>query len=435
MRTLVVKIGSSSVTRPSGPDPVLLASALEAAITLRSEGWNVVLVSSGAVSSGRAHLSRAGYDGYTSRIAAAVGQPFLMAIYGSISEISGSRVCQVLVSESDLRSAAQMATIAGVLTEALSGGIVPIVNGNDVADPLGSDNDTVAAGIAIAVGADKLLLLTDVPGVYTDKEGGRRYLTEIPLGELHGIMIGPGGTGRGGMRSKLRAAELAAYNGIETTIADAKARHVIENTANGRAVGTTVRPVNERLPSESRWIAGIAACRGSLIVNRQAEESIKAGSSLFASGVKKVHGNFLPGAIVEINSPKGTILARGVTRLSSLLVSYIRAMNTEEIAMVLTAIIARYLIAAELSEPTKLDLSSLTPSVRERTARAFASIEYLSFDTSRRLAVEILCLFPNVVLQGTVERHDGTWASYLYDRYVRLSSDLSLIDRAKIVVF
>ena len=109
MKSIVVKLGSSSVTRTTGPDPVVLTSALDAALHARSLGWSVTLVTSGAVSSGAAYLTRASDVRPSSRLAAAVGQPFLMDIYRSVSEISGKHVCQILISEDDLRSPAAVA--------------------------------------------------------------------------------------------------------------------------------------------------------------------------------------------------------------------------------------------------------------------------------------------------------------------------------------
>ena len=103
MKSIVVKLGSSSVTRTTGPDPVVLTSALDAALHARSLGWSVTLVTSGAVSSGAAYLTRASDARPSSRLAAAVGQPFLMDIYRSVSEISGKHVGQILISEGDLR--------------------------------------------------------------------------------------------------------------------------------------------------------------------------------------------------------------------------------------------------------------------------------------------------------------------------------------------
>jgi glutamate 5-kinase len=431
MRTLVVKLGSSSVTRGTGPDPVLLTSALDAALNARDSGWNVVIVSSGAVSSGTAYLSRIADEAPSRRLAAAVGQPFLMDIYRSVSEISGSQVCQLLVSEGDLRSPGQMETVAAVIAECARRGIVAIVNGNDALDPLGSDNDAVAVGIAVACGADKLLLLTDVPGVFDGDPATAPLLAELSVARLRAIPIARSGTGRGGMRSKLRAAELAALNGIETCITDARAHHVIARCVAGEPVGTRVPAEGSRQPPEARWIAGIAASHGALVINRAAEVSVRAGSSLFASGIKKVYGSFEPGRVVDIVTPSGQLIARGETRASSSLLSLVRAMQTDEIALVLTEILARFSDLTTGSPSRERPAGAQRPQVRN----ALAAIGNQRFEHIRRLAVEVMCLFPSATVEAMLTPHGGEEPERLRKKYRTLSSDLSFVDRAKLVSF
>ncbi|HEU5418708.1 MAG TPA: glutamate 5-kinase, partial [Streptosporangiaceae bacterium] len=305
MRSIVVKIGSSSVTRATGPDPVVLTSALDAALNARSLGWSVVLISSGAVSSGSAYLARTSEIAGSARLAAAVGQPFLMDIYRSVSDVSGRHVCQVLISESDLRSPRAMASVCAVLGECAAAGIVPIVNGNDVTDAQGSDNDGIAVGLAVAGGADRLLLLTDVAGVHAGAGGPGTHLADLAVPDIRAVPTGRPGSGRGGMRSKLRAAELAAYNGIETHIAAARQPGVITACIKGEPVGTRIRPARDRFPADARWISGVAASHGSIVINRPAEDSIRAGASLFASGIKKVDGQFRGGDVIDVLTPSG----------------------------------------------------------------------------------------------------------------------------------
>jgi len=223
MRSLVVKIGSSSVTRATGPDPVVLTSALDAALTARSLGWSVVLVSSGAVSSGSAYLARTGELASSARLAAAVGQPFLMDIYRSVSEVSGRHVCQVLISESDLHSPRAMASVSAVVEECEQAGVVPIVNGNDVTDARGSDNDGIAVGLAVISGADRLLLLTDVPGVL-DKSN--KLIKQLSPDDARALIAD--GTISGGMIPKVETCIYALEAGVEgVVILDGKVPHAV----------------------------------------------------------------------------------------------------------------------------------------------------------------------------------------------------------------
>jgi glutamate 5-kinase len=435
MKSIVVKIGSSSITRSTGPDPVVLTSALDAALNVRSLGWSVVLVSSGAVASGSAYLTRTSELAASERLAAAVGQPFLMDIYRSVSEVSGRHVCQVLISESDLRSPRAMSAVRDVLAECQAAGIVPIVNGNDVTDSQGSDNDGVAVALAVETGADRMLLLTDVPGVHGEPgELGDAHLADLAATDIRAVPTGRRGTGRGGMRSKLRAAELAAHNGIETHIAAARQPGVITACVKGEPVGTRIRPARGRFPDDARWIAGVAISHGSIVINRLAEESIRSGASLFASGIKKVDGQFRGGDVIEVITPAGRLVARGESKVSAALMGLIRAMRTDEIAIVLTAILARY--ASASGSPGGGWLAGADRgAVRPLVVKALDQIAAFGYEMTRRLALEVINLFPAATVEAMLDAGRDDGLGHLLQRYGRLSSDLSFIDRNRLVVF
>lgn len=442
MKSIVVKLGSSSVTRTTGPDPVVLTSALDAALHARSLGWNVTLVTSGAVSSGAAYLTRASDVRPSSRLAAAVGQPFLMDIYRSVSEISGKHVCQILISEDDLRSPAAVASVSAVLSECADAGIVPIVNGNDVTDARGSDNDAVAVAIAVASGADKLLLLTDVHGVLDKPQHGGSHLPDLPASRIRSVRTTAAGTGRGGMRSKLRAVELAAYNGIESHIANARTPGVITGCIKGEPAGTRIPPARPRFPAEARWISGVAVSHGSIVINRAAEESIGAGASLFASGIKKVEGNFGSGDVIEVLTPSGRLIARGTSRVSATLMNLVRAMQTDEIALVMTEILSKFLRGnrgGQTGRPAAGDPPDQGPQrpagVRLPVAKALESVGRFQYEQTRRLALEIINLFPAATVEAMLDAHRDEGLRRLRDRYSSLSSDFSFIDRRRLVTF
>jgi glutamate 5-kinase len=441
MQSMVVKIGSSSVTRATGPDPVLLASALDAALSARSLGWSVILVSSGAVSSGLAYLNRTKGLSPSKRLAAAVGQPFLMDVYRSVSEVAGEHICQVLVSESDLLSPSSVAAAASVFAECSEAGIIPIVNGNDAMDSQGSDNDAVAVAMAVASGADKLLLLTDVPGVFPEAAQEPAHLSDLKVSQLRGIAVPDTGAGKGGMRSKLRAAELAAYNGIETHIASAWRPSVILQCIRGESVGTRVMAERDRYPAEDRWISGIAISHGAIVINRAAEESIKSGTSLFASGIKRVRGQFRPGDIIDITAPDGTLLARGASKISAPLMELVRSMRTDEIATVMTEILEGFQRGSgpgpEVPGGAKAPSSERVSGTgaRRQLTRALASLDSMGNRGIRRLALEIVNLFPSATVNAMLGTACPPGAQGLMEFYANLSSDLSLIDRERLVVF
>ncbi len=427
---LVVKLGSSSVTRESGPDGALLRHWLDEAIEAGRRGWSVVLISSGAVSSGQAYFSRF-EEQISRRLAAAVGQPLLMNLYAAPPAPDFHATAQILISQGDLRSAAQMRVVADVLAECFDHGVVPIVNGNDVIDPDGSDNDSVATGIAVSVGARRLLLLTDVDGVYEGLPGESGVHVSLWAGDLRGVPVSRSGTGRGGMGSKLRAAELASHNGIETVIANARREGVITACVAGDEVGTRVPVTSAARPPEKRWIAGIARSHGRLTINREAEASITRGSSLFASGIKRVQGSFAAGDVIEVVAPDGRLIARGGANVSSSLLTLVRSMRSAEIGQVMAEIIYRY------AQPGAEDTGSAEAGTEPRlpVRLALDAVRAASPAAQRRLAVELLELFPQTAVSCMTDASGPGGRERLAQYYERLSSDLSFIDRSHLVVF
>ncbi len=232
---------------------------------------------------------------------AAVGQPALMALYRQLAAAVGVEVCQILVSRSDLASARAMGDLGQVLREAGGRGLLPIVNGNDATDPLSRlDNDQVAVAVAVAAEASRLLFLTDVRAAYRDAALTERIVRLTPE-EARRVRVTAGGTGRGGMGSKLSAAARAACCGVECIIGSAREPDVVSRSLNPRArMGTVVRAAGSQLEPAKRWIGGIAHSAGSVYVNREAEVSLRTGSTLFLSGVKRVDGDFAAGAVVEL---------------------------------------------------------------------------------------------------------------------------------------
>jgi glutamate 5-kinase len=429
---LVVKLGSSSVTKATGPDQALLSSTLKDAIEAQRLGWNVVLVSSGAVSSGSAHLLTSLEHQASPRLAAAVGQPLLMNMYSSPIGAGSHTLCQILVSQADLRSASQMRVVADVLQECFDTDIVPIVNGNDVTDPDGSDNDSVAAGIAVSIGADKLLLLTDVGGVYYGESSPSEFYDVLDIRELHHVRFTSSGTGRGGMRSKLRAAELASHNGVETTITNAKHPNVILSCIKEESVGTRIPATSTARSADKRWIAGIARSHGRLVINREAEESIRRGSSLFASGIKRVHGDFVAGDVIDVSTPNRQLIARGCANVSSSLLSLVRAMQSAEVGRVMAEIIYQF-----ANHGSVVDQEIIPPGedLRQPVRLALETVRTSPHAINRRLAIELLELFPQTAVNCMTDISKRNERLRLAEFYGRLSSDLSFIDRGRLVVF
>jgi len=270
---------------------------------------------------------------------AAVGQPALMALYRQLAAAVGVEVCQILVSRSDLSSARAMADLGQLLRDAVGRGLLPVVNGNDATDPLSAlDNDQVAVAIAVAAEAPRLLFLTDVPAAYRDSSLTERIGRLTPA-EARAVRVAAGGTGRGGMGSKLSAAARAACCGVECTIGSAREPDVVARSLNPRArMGTVVRAAGPQLEPARRWIGGMAYSAGSLYINREAEDSLRGGSTLFLSGVKRVDGDFAAGSVVELLDVRHPerLLGRGSVALPSAILRLLRALSPQEVACVIS---------------------------------------------------------------------------------------------------
>ncbi len=266
---------------------------------------------------------------------ASVGQPALMAMYRQLAAAVGIEVGQILVSRSDLASARAMGDLGSLLDEALGRGLLPIVNGNDATDPLSAlDNDQVAVAISVAAQASRLLFLTDVRAAYRDSTLSDRIARLTP-DEARAVRITTDGIGRGGMGSKLSAAARAACCGIECVIGSAREPDVVSRSINPRArLGTVVRAARSSLEPSQRWIGGIAYSAGSIYVNKEAEQSLRSGSTLFLSGVKRVDGEFAAGSVVDLLDVRHPerLIGRGSVALPSSILRLLRALSPQQVA-------------------------------------------------------------------------------------------------------
>jgi glutamate 5-kinase len=273
---------------------------------------------------------------------AAVGQPALMALYRQLAAAVGVEVCQILVSRSDLGSARAMGDLGQLLRAAAGRGLLPIVNGNDATDPLSAlDNDQVAVAVAVAAEASRLLFLTDVRAAYRDASLSDR-ITRLTPAQARAVRVNVGGSGRGGMGSKLGAAARAASCGVECIIGSAREPDVVGRSLNPRArMGTVIRGEGTQLEPSRRWIGGMAYSAGSVYVNREAELSLRTGSTLFLSGVKRVDGDFAAGTVVELVDVRHPerLLGRGSVALPSAILRLLRALSPLQVACVLSILL------------------------------------------------------------------------------------------------
>jgi len=331
-RTVVVKIGSSSVTNASGRVDSEAIDKLAAEVAAaRSAGTRVVVVTSGAITAGWTTLAPdlpRPSDPATLQAVAAVGQHRLMQVWSDALGRRGLTAGQVLLAPLDFVHRSQYLHARQTLVRLLELGVVPVVNENDaVADEeiRFGDNDRLAALVAHLVRAELLVLLTDTAGLLTEDprrtDAGSLIEEVVEIDhELERIAGGPGTVaGSGGMGSKLAAAKIAVWSGVEAVIADASRPGVLAAvTGSVPGVGTRFRPQVRRLPARKLWIAFAVSASGTIVVDGGARRAlVERGRSLLPAGVVSVRGPFNIDDAVEIAGPDGAVFAKGLVRQDS----------------------------------------------------------------------------------------------------------------------
>ncbi len=329
---VIVKIGTSSLTDAEGDiRPAVITKLCDEVAAARADGHQVILVSSGAITAG---LPALGFDGAsrpkdarTLQAASAVGQSRLMAVYEQALATHGLVAGQLLLAPFDFFERTQYLHARGTLERLLELGVVPIVNENDaVADDAirFGDNDRIAALVAHLVGADLLVLLTDIAGLYTAdprKDPDAALVREITsvTATLEVDASGAGTVrGSGGMASKVQAAKMAAYSGVTTVISRADLDDVLAGAISGRdGIGTIVRPQPRPLPARKLWIAFALEGKGTITVDAGARGALERDGSLLAVGVRSIHGTFERGDAVDVADPDGAVFARGLAALDA----------------------------------------------------------------------------------------------------------------------
>ncbi len=352
-KLIVVKVGTSSLTSEDGSlnDEEMKRLADQVADAIK-DGNKIVLVTSGAIASGLSELGikQRPRDIVAQQAAAAAGQAILMARYRELFKPHGLKVAQVLLTQEDLSNRTAYVHVCNVLERLLQLNVVPIINENDVTSideiiPVMegyrvnfSDNDVLSALIASAMEADLLLILSDVEGLYTkNPEKPRAEL--IPVVEKVTVEIrqaaeGKGRLGRGGMKTKLQAAEIATSSGIPMIIAHSQRENVLKDILANKPVGTLFKPT-EKMTSIKRWIAYSASVKGRLIVNDGAKQAILRGSSLLPVGLIGVSGSFNVGEVVNLTDERGTDFARGIANYTNEEANLIKGTRSTHIESIL----------------------------------------------------------------------------------------------------
>ncbi|MBF0538489.1 MAG: glutamate 5-kinase [Nitrospirae bacterium] len=329
MNVLVIKIGSSIITDYNGLDQHRISALASDISALHSTGHATVVVSSGAVAAGRSKLNIRGriMDINLKQAAAAVGQSSLVWAYERAFGAHGKNVAQVLLTRDAFSERKRYINARNTLITLLEMDVIPIINENDTVsiDELKfGDNDRLAALVASMLDAGRLIILSDVDGLYTDDPRKNDQAKLIPTvveitPELEALAKGAGSiSGTGGMYSKLIAAKMATQRGIVVNIVNGRRSDLLSSVLNGRVVGTEFASTVKRYAARKGWIATGIRSTGVLSLDAGAVSAlISAGKSLLPSGIVSLEGSFERGDAVYCVSPDGKRIAKGLVNYSN----------------------------------------------------------------------------------------------------------------------
>ena len=344
-RRLVIKIGSALlVDRDKGLRRDWLSALALDVVEAKLRGADVILVSSGSIALGGAVLGwPAGALALEqAQAAAAVGQIRLARAYEEVLAPHGITTAQVLVTLEDTADRRRYLNSRATMETLLAAGVVPIVNENaSVAteEIRFGDNDRLAAQIAVTVGADQLILLSDVDGFYTanpreDATATRFDLIERITPTIEAMAGDPvSGMSKGGMKTKLLAARTAVQGGCAMAIMEGSVRRPLKALAEG-AARTWFLPDGDPQAARKRWIAAMKP-KGTVTLDAGAVAALTLGKSLLPAGVRSVEGRFGRGEPVAILDPQGAGLGKGLVRYTADEARQIAGHRTGEIEAIL----------------------------------------------------------------------------------------------------
>ncbi len=326
-RRVVLKVGSALLVNDSGDvDRAWLAAFAADAARMKARGQQLLVVSSGSIALGRRRL---GMGAKTLSVpekqaAAAAGQSLLMHAWEEAFDPHGAVAAQILLTRDDTEVRHRWLNGRATIDTLLSLGAVPVVNENDtvVTEEIRyGDNDRLAARVAQMIGADLLVLLSDVDGLYTadprrDPAARRLEVITDLTDEIEAMAGGANaaaGVGTGGMATKLMAARIAQGAGCATLITLGRRPSPLQAVEAG-ANATLIEPSTTPAAAYKQWIAGSLAPQGALVVDAGAAQAVRLGKSLLPAGLRSVQGRFDKGDAVLVLGPDGREVARGLIR-------------------------------------------------------------------------------------------------------------------------
>ena len=345
VKRVVVKVGSGVLTAKNGLNMAVIDDLATDICALRKKRIQIILVSSGAIASGlrKIGLSKRPQSVSQQQAVAAVGQSSLMMAYEEAFGCRGQKVAQILTTRDDLTHRRRYLNARNTLFTLLSWKIVPIINENDtvVVDEIKyGDNDNLSAMVTNLTESDLLVNLTNIDGLFDKDPRIHNDAKLIRVVERVNRKVKklassiPGFLGRGGMASKIRAAEKVALAGVPTIIANGLKPRILKQLFLGKEEGTLFLPREMTLCSRKHWIAFTKSPRGELVIDRGAEKAIvERGKSLLPSGIKEVRGRFSLGNSVLLVGEAGNEVAVGMVNYHSSDINKILGVKTAEIEL------------------------------------------------------------------------------------------------------
>jgi glutamate 5-kinase len=354
-KRIVIKVGTNVLRNEDGEIALSrIYSFIEDISKLTKEGKEVILVTSGAVGLGKKRLNLDSTEGVAIKQAcAAIGQGKLMSIYSQGFDTFGVIVAQILLTEDDFHARKKYLSLRTTLTRLLQLGVVPIINQNDTVSTVElddlmqerlvcfSDNDKLSALVASELDADLLILLSDIDGLYNDNpktNPNAKIIREVKEVTEEVLSYGSDASegGRGGMKTKLQAAQLVTRSGGMVLITNGKNPYVIGKIFSGEDIGTIFLPTDENLSGKKRWIGYATNIIGKIKINDLAKEAIlNKKKSLLPIGVIEVINEFKQAEVVSILDEAGNEIARGIVNYPSEDIKKIIGCHSDDITKIL----------------------------------------------------------------------------------------------------
>ena len=346
-RRILVKIGSSSLSTPTGLNYRMIERLCDEISMLKDKGQEFAIVSSGAVASGRAITKDFESASALSRkqALAAIGQGSLIRAYNDAFVRYGHISAQILITRDDIDDRHRYINIRNTFHAIFELGAIPIINENDtvsVEEIQFTDNDMLSAMLIPLAQADLLIMLTDTEGVCVDDPrtcpDAKRIpeIKDLKLRDIKTTNIQPGKLGRGGMHSKLTAAYQASLLGVPAVIASATEPHVLTRILDGEDIGTFIVPSTKKMKVKDHWLSFVSRPKGRIIIDKGAVKMLQEhGKSLLPVGITGVSGNFIDGDAVEIVDKSGSVIAIGLTNFSAHEIEIIKGANSRDISTIL----------------------------------------------------------------------------------------------------